>query len=251
MMKHFIVKLLTVAVFTALWTACGYIEGGKHVSEAPDTAATAIDSLALPNDSLAPNSAVDSTAAATDTLPQIIISGDSVPYVHSSSFIVVSKKDLRLIVYARSNRGDTIALASYPVCMGKNKGNKQGKGDMRTPESPAGKPFTITMIQDASTWKHDFGDGRGNILSYGHWFLRLDTPGHNGIGIHGSTNNENTVPGRASEGCIRLLDKDIITLKERYARVGMPVIVKAEEQGLLPFEQKCLSSRPRPIDKKD
>ena len=98
MMKHFIVKLLTVAVFTALWTACGYIEGGKHVSEAPDTAATAIDSLALPNDSLAPNNAVDSTAAATDTLPQITISGDSVPYVNSSSFIVVSKKDLRLIV---------------------------------------------------------------------------------------------------------------------------------------------------------
>ena len=110
-MKHFIVKLLTVAVFTALWTACGYNGGDKHVSEAPDTTATAIDSLALPNDSLAPNSAVDSTATATDTLPQIIISGDSVPYVHSSSFIVVSKKDLRLIVYARSNRGDTIALA--------------------------------------------------------------------------------------------------------------------------------------------
>ena len=123
--------------------------------------------------------------------------------------------------------------------MGKNKGDKQGKGDMRTPESPAGQPFTITMIQDASDWVHDFGDGRGSILSYGHWFLRLKTP-HNGIGIHGSTNNENTVPGRASEGCIRLLDKDIITLKERYARVGMPVIVKGEDQGLFPFEKKCL-----------
>ena len=96
------------------------------------------------------------------------------------------------------------------------------------------------MIQDASTWKHDFGDGRGSILAYGHWFLRLDTPGHSGIGIHGSTNNESSVPGRASEGCVRLLDKNIIILKEKYARVGMPVIIKAEEQGLLPFEQKCL-----------
>ena len=228
-MKHFIVKLLTVAVFAALWTACGYNGGDKHVSEAPDTTATAIDSLALQNDSLAPNSVVDSTAAATDTLQQIVVSGDSVPYVNSSSFIVVSKKDLRLIVYARSNRGDTIALASYPVCMGKNKGNKQGKGDMRTPESPAGKPFTITMIQDASTWKHDFGDGRGNILSYGHWFLRLDTPGHSGIGIHGSTNNESSVPGRGSEGCIRLRDDDLIQLKENYAFVGMRVVILADE----------------------
>jgi hypothetical protein len=46
----------------------------------------------------------------------------------------------------------------------KNKGNKEKSGDMRTPESPAGEPFTITMIQDASTWVHDFGDGRGSIL---------------------------------------------------------------------------------------
>ena len=160
---------------------------------------------------------------------------ENAPHDKSTEFIVISKKDLRLTVYARSGE-DTVALATYPVCMGKNKGQKEGKGDMRTPESPAGQPFSITRIQDASTWTHDFGDGRGSILAYGHWFLRLDTPGHSGIGIHGSTNNENTVPGRASEGCIRLLDKDIIQLKEKYARVGMPVIIKAEDQGPLPFE---------------
>ena len=183
--------------------------------------------------------AVPDTIAAQDTAPRQLITHPEVTANKDSAFIVVSKKDLTLTVYARYG-GDTIALESFPVCMGKNKGDKQGKGDMRTPESPDGKPFTITMIQDASTWKHDFGDGRGSILAYGHWFLRLDTPGHSGIGIHGSTNNESSVPGRASEGCVRLLDKDIIILKEKYARVGMPVIIKAEEQGLLPFEQKCL-----------
>lgn len=171
--------------------------------------------------------------------PHIITHADA-QYEPSTSFIVVSKRDLTLTVYARGGN-DTIALASYPVCMGKNKGNKQSKGDMRTPESPEGQPFTISKIQDASTWVHDFGDGRGSILAYGNWFLRLNTPGHSGIGIHGSTGNENTVPGRASEGCIRLLDKDIINLKENYARVGMPVIIKAEEQGLFPFEQRCVA----------
>ena len=179
------------------------------------------------------------TIAAQDTAPRQLITHPEVTANKDSAFIVVSKKNLTLTVYARYG-GDTIALESFPVCMGKNKGDKQGKGDMRTPESPDGKPFTITMIQNASTWKHDFGDGRGSILAYGHWFLRLDTPGHSGIGIHGSTNNESSVPGRASEGCVRLLDKDIIILKEKYARVGMPVIIKAEEQELLPFEQKCL-----------
>ena len=122
------------------------------------------------------------------------------------------------------------------MCLSKNKGQKQKGGDMRTPESEPGKPFTIKQIQNASDWHHDFGDGRGNILAYGNWFLRLETP-FSGIGIHGSTNNEESVPGRASEGCIRLRDADIITLKENYAYVGMPVIIKAEDQGPLPFEK--------------
>lgn len=155
-----------------------------------------------------------------------------------STFIVISKKDTRLYVYGRVN-GDTILLAKYPACMSKNKGQKQRVGDMKTPSSPAGKPFSITQIQDASTWKHDFKDGRGSIKSYGNWFMRLKTPGHNGIGIHGSTNNEGSVPGRASEGCIRLRDKDIIDLKQRYAYVGMPVIILDEETSTLPFEEKA------------
>ena len=152
-------------------------------------------------------------------------------------FIVISKKDLNLRVY-KAEKGDTTLVQQFDACLSKNKGNKQRKGDMRTPESPAGKPFKITQIQDASTWKHDFHDGRGSIKAYGHWFLRLLTPGHSGIGIHGSTNNESSVPGRASEGCIRLRDADIITLKEKYAYVGMPVIIKAENEGLLPFEAR-------------
>ena len=156
-----------------------------------------------------------------------------------TAFIVISKQDLKLNVYDRGPEGDTILVAQFPCCMGKNKGNKQRRGDMRTPESPAGKPFKITMIQDASTWRHDFKDGRGNIKAYGHWFLRLETPGHSGIGIHGSTNNENSVPGRASEGCIRLLDKDIILLKKHFAYVGMPVTVQAEGQAPYPWELRA------------
>jgi len=156
-----------------------------------------------------------------------------------TAFIVVSKRDQTLSVYDRGPAGDTVMVAQFPCCMGKNKGNKVKRGDMRTPESPAGKPFKITMIQDASSWHHDFKDGRGSILAYGHWFLRLATPGHKGIGIHGSTNNEHTVPGRASEGCIRLLDKDIITLKEHFAYVGMPVTVQPEGTAPMPWELRA------------
>ena len=152
-----------------------------------------------------------------------------------SCFIVMSKKDYYLYVY-QPQGSDTVMLARYDCCFSRNKGQKEREGDMRTPHCSAAQPFHITQIADASTWEHDFGDGRGPIKSYGNYFLRLETPGHKGIGIHGSTNNEESVPGRASEGCIRLHDDDIIDLAEHYAYVGMPVIIKAEEADDLPFE---------------
>lgn len=163
------------------------------------------------------------------------------PIDKSKAFIVISKKELRLFVYADIN-GDTTLIAHYPVCLSRNKGQKEKRGDMKTPESEPGSSFKIKQIQDASTWTHDFGDGRGAILSYGHWFMRLETP-FSGIGIHGSTNNENKMPGRDSEGCIRLRDRDLDHLHDNYAIVGMPVTIKGEKQGNLPFEDKAKKSK--------
>lgn len=147
----------------------------------------------------------------------------------NNCFILISKPEYRLYVCEVVD-GDTIKRVHYPVCVGKAKGQKQKKGDMKTPECTFENPFSITEIVDASKWTHDFGDGRGSILSYGNWFMRLKTPGHSGIGIHGSTNNESSVPGRGSEGCIRLRDDDLIQLKENYAFVGMKVVILPDEE---------------------
>ena len=143
-------------------------------------------------------------------------------------FIIISKPEYRLYVCEVVD-GDTVKRVHYPVCVVLAKGQKQRKGDMKTPECTAENPFTITEIVDASKWTHDFGDGRGSILSYGNWFMRLKTPGHSGIGIHGSTNNESSVPGRGSEGCIRLRNNDLDELKAKYAFVGMRVVILADE----------------------
>jgi murein L,D-transpeptidase YafK len=159
-----------------------------------------------------------------DTIPveEPIVFGELVN--RDSCFIVVNKTELHLSVY-ESQEGDTVLLMRYPVCVGKNYGQKEKAGDMKTPECSYANPFSITQIQPASTWVHDFGDGRGSIQAYGNWFMRLKTPGFSGIGIHGSTNNEDSVPGRGSEGCIRLLNEDLDELKSNYAFVGMKVIV--------------------------
>ena len=147
----------------------------------------------------------------------------------NNCFIVIDKPALHLSVYEPQD-GDTVLIARYPVCVGKNYGQKEKSGDMKTPECTFDNPFSITEIKPASDWTHDFGDGRGAILSYGNWFMRLKTPGHKGIGIHGSTNNESSVPGRGSEGCIRLRDDDLDELKANYAFVGMKVIILKDEQ---------------------
>lgn len=165
---------------------------------------------------------VDNQSA--DTIPeeQPLVFGQLVN--RDSCFIVINKTELHLSVYEQQG-SDTVLLARYPVCVGKNFGPKEKSGDMKTPECTFDNPFSITQIQPASTWVHDFGDGRGSIQAYGNWFMRLKTPGFSGIGIHGSTNNENSVPGRDSEGCIRLLNNDLDELKSNFAFVGMKVII--------------------------
>lgn len=165
----------------------------------------------------------------TDTVPvtQPVEFGELVNL--DNCFIVIDKPALHLSVY-EDQQGDTVLIARYPVCVGKNYGQKEKSGDMKTPECTFDNPFTITEIKPASDWVHDFGDGRGAILSYGNWFMRLKTPGHKGIGIHGSTNNESSVPGRGSEGCIRLRDNDLDELKAHYAFVGMKVVILKDIQ---------------------
>lgn len=167
--------------------------------------------------------------ASADTIPveKPVVFGEMMK--RDNCFIVVDKPELRLSVYENQD-GDTVLLARYPVCVGKNYGQKGKSGDMKTPECTFDNPFSITEIKPASSWTHDFGDGRGAILAYGNWFMRLKTPGFSGIGIHGSTNNEGSVPGRGSEGCIRLLNDDLDQLKEKYAYLGMKVIVLGDTQ---------------------
>jgi len=155
-------------------------------------------------------------------------------------FFVISKKEYRLYVYEVSaDKKDTALVAHFPVCYAVNKEAKTRSGDMCTPECSMDEPFKITQIVDATSWCHDFGDGRGEIKAYGAWFMRLETPGFKGVGIHGSTNNAASVPGRDSEGCIRLRDADLLVLHDSFAAVGIPVVIKAYTEPKFPFEVKA------------
>ena len=136
--------------------------------------------------------------------------------IENSSFILISKERMTLSVY--NYKGEE--LLQFPVSCGKNTGNKEKIGDMKTPEGV----FRISDIQNAADWSHDFGDGNGKIEgAYGPYFIRLFTPGYSGIGIHG-THDNNTIGTRTSEGCIRLKNEDLKKLQKQI-RVGDVIVI--------------------------
>ena len=144
---------------------------------------------------------------------EIVLDGNP----EDASKIIISKESMTLNLY--DSKGGLIY--SFPVAVGKVPGNKEKIGDNKTPEGE----FSVQQIQDASSWKHDFGDGKGEIPgAYGNWFIRLKTPPHTGIGIHG-THDPNSIGTRASEGCIRLNNADLDKLKP-LVKIGMPVIIE-------------------------
>ncbi len=138
--------------------------------------------------------------------------------------IVIKKSLFELLVFK-----DGTLIKTYPVALGKRRGDKQRVGDNRTPEGD----FTITSIEDSHTWEHDFGDGKGPIPgAYGPWFLRLSTLASEtksgkqwvGIAIHG-THDPASIGTRATEGCIRMRNEDVTELKE-IVKVGTPVRIE-------------------------
>ena len=130
--------------------------------------------------------------------------------------IEISKSKYELNLYEGKE-----LIKTYRIAVGKNPGDKLRVGDHRT---PVGR-FKIVSIEPSSTWKHDFGDGKGKIAgAYGPWFLRLDAKGWKGIGIHG-THDPDSRGTMATEGCIRLSNEDISELRQ-YAYRNMPVTIR-------------------------
>lgn len=133
-----------------------------------------------------------------------------------ASIVIVSKEDMSLLVYDYSGQ----LRFSAPIACGKGYGNKEEKGDMKTPEGI----FHISEIVDSSTWKHDFNDGKGEIENaYGPYFIRLTVPNQKGIGIHGTCNPE-SIGYRETEGCIRLKNNDLITFVS-LVKCGTVVVI--------------------------
>ena len=129
-------------------------------------------------------------------------------------------------------------LQNSKIACGKNFGNKEKVGDNRTPEGV----FRIGEIEKASHWSHDFKDGKGEIKgAYGPFFIRLDVPGQKGIGIHG-THDPNSIGSRASEGCVRMYNDELVSLVNNISTASMVVITPSESDIDASFNESELKS---------
>jgi lipoprotein-anchoring transpeptidase ErfK/SrfK len=134
----------------------------------------------------------------------------------NGTFIVIDKSDFTMEIFR-----DGRTIGQYGIAVGKNTGDKRSVGDMRTPEGE----FPIVQIQNSSKWTHDFKDGKGPTRgAYGPYFIRLGTPGWTGIGIHG-THAPDSIGTNVTEGCIRLNNEDVRTLR-KMVKVGDKVVIR-------------------------
>ena len=151
---------------------------------------------------------------------QVASSQESAKQTTQPYRISISKQTMELTLYDANDQ----IVKRYPIACGKNLGNKVKVGDMRTPEGN----FTVQEILNSSSWQHDFKDGKGMIPgAYGPFFIRLLTPPHRGIGIHG-THDDSSIGTRATEGCIRMHNSDLRELIP-YVKVGMKVEILTSE----------------------
>lgn len=145
-----------------------------------------------------------------------------IKYKFNEPFVFIKKSEFKLYMVDANNN----IISEYDCALGKNKGQKEQEGDMKTPEGV----FFIDEIIDSSYWTHDFKDGKGEIKgAYGPWFISINTDklskgAWGGIGIHG-THDENSIGTLASEGCIRLKNEDISLLKN-FSKINMKVVIE-------------------------
>lgn len=150
----------------------------------------------------------------------LIVSNSLAVCISKATCIIVSKATLEMTVYDQKGR----VLLKFPIACGQNNGQKRHAGDNRTPEGI----FRILSKECSSFWTYDFGKGpiKG---AYGPLFMRLNTPGFHGIGIHG-THDPKSVPGRRTHGCIRLKNEDLMILSQ-YVKPGTIVVILPDKNG--------------------
>ena len=143
--------------------------------------------------------------------------------IPESKILIVDKE--KLIMTVINYKG--AILNTFPVSVGANYGQKLERGDLRTPQGI----FKIVTVEDSRGWSFDFEDDSLPPIkgAFGPYFFRLGTE-FQGIGIHG-THDPSGIGKRATHGCIRLRNVDLVKLK-KIVGPGTSVIITPAKNDL-------------------
>lgn len=130
------------------------------------------------------------------------------PMTSDRTEVIVDKKNLKLTLFL-----DGIWIKEYDICVGP--GQKTPLGTFSVLDKMVNPPWT----DPATRQVFRYGDP-DNIL--GTRWMRLN---NDGIGIHGTTKPE-TIPGRVSNGCIRMHNRDVEELYGFTLRLSKVIIVE-------------------------
>jgi len=126
-------------------------------------------------------------------------------FEETDTLLVINRRRLRLRLY---RRGRTVLRAAV------------GVGARRSP-TPKGRYYIRERLVPRNR------RGIYGILAFGTSAFsryRTDWPGGGQVGVHG-TNQPDLIPGRISNGCVRLRNRDVRRL-DRSISIGTPVVIK-------------------------
>lgn len=144
-----------------------------------------------------------------------------------ANVLLACKKDRTLYAYVRK-AGAWSRIAAFPMAIGRNAGDKDERGDARTPEGR----FWITGMLS--------GRAKGPLygalvfpLNYPRPSDRAEGKGGDGIWIHGVP--AGTLPN-FTHGCVSLANDDILALAN-LASAGTPIVILPDSLGPDPARQ--------------
>ncbi|MBW8890478.1 MAG: L,D-transpeptidase [Fibrobacteres bacterium] len=191
--------------------------------------APALTSASLPSAASTPAPAPASAPTAKVAAPSAVAPEPSGParFPAQANVLLACKKDRTLYAYVRK-AGTWSRIAAFPMAIGRNAGDKDERGDARTPEGQ----FWITgMVAGPSK-----GPLYGALvfpLNYPRPSDRAEGKGGDGIWIHGVP--AGTLPN-FTHGCISLANDDILALAN-LATAGTPVVILSDSVGPDPARQ--------------
>jgi murein L,D-transpeptidase YafK len=144
--------------------------------------------------------------------------------------LIVEKKTNTLKVMQALPDGRYDVIKSYRAITGKQWGDKQVAGDKRTPEGI----YFIVGQNDRSTLEKQFGDAakkygpKAFVLDYPNIFdKRMNKTGY-GIWIHGVENDQRISTPFDTEGCVALMNADVVDISHYISMYDTPVVIQEE-----------------------